>query len=398
MKNTWRFNGNEKKYLDEVISGNMISSTSGNMNQRFEKAFAEYADLDYAITFNSGTSTLHAALHACEVHAGDEVIIPPLTVISNADVVFAQHAIPVFCDVDENTWNMSAEVAERLITKRTKAIMPVSLYGLSADLEAFEKIGKKYGIPIINDAAEAFGATCNGKNINQQADITSYSLENSKHITTGDGGIVVTNNEELAIKMRKFGSLSYGAMKAGDGRIRLNKSVFQNPSYSRHDDIGLNYRMPEVAAAIGLAQLERIEYFISKRIESAAAHRRAIEKCDWLIEQMTPNNYRHTQWTFVVKIKRDDINWLEFKKRFEEFGGDGPFGCWKITYQEQLFTNRAFERLNPSQYKEISYEAGICPIAEKIQPRLLQFSTNQGTDKEIQDQVNALQKTITSFE
>ena len=99
MKNTWRFNGNEKNYLDEVISGNMISSTSGNMNQRFEKAFAEYAQVDYAITFNSGTSTLHAALHACEVHAQDEVIIPPLTVISNADVVFAQHAIPVFCDV-----------------------------------------------------------------------------------------------------------------------------------------------------------------------------------------------------------------------------------------------------------------------------------------------------------
>ena len=107
MKNTWRFNGNEKRYLDEVISGNMISSTSGNMNQRFEKAFAEYAKVDYAVTFNSGTSTLHAALHACEVHAKDEVIIPPLTVISNADVVFAQHAVPVFCDVDEDTWNMS---------------------------------------------------------------------------------------------------------------------------------------------------------------------------------------------------------------------------------------------------------------------------------------------------
>ena len=207
MKNTWRFNGNEKKYLDEVISGNMISSTSGNMNQRFEKAFAEYAEVKYAVTFNSGTSTLHAALHACEVHAGDEVIIPPLTVISNADVVFAQHAIPVFCDVDQDTWNMSPEKAEALITAKTKAIMPVSIYGLSADLEAFEKISKKYGIPIINDAAEAFGATCNGKNMNRHADITSYSLENSKHITTGDGGIVVTNDEEMAIKMKNLDPL-----------------------------------------------------------------------------------------------------------------------------------------------------------------------------------------------
>ena len=117
--------------------------------------------------------------------------------------------------------------------------------------------------------------------MNRHADITSYSLENSKHITTGDGGIVVTNNEEMAIKMRKFGSLSYGAMKAGDGRIRLNKSVFQNPEYSRHDDIGLNYRMPEVAAAIGLAQLERIDYFIEKRVESQDAQRYYYE-CTWL--------------------------------------------------------------------------------------------------------------------
>ena len=398
MKNTWRFNGNEKKYLDEVISGNMISSTSGNMNQRFEKAFAEYAEVKYAVTFNSGTSTLHAALHACEVHAGDEVIIPPLTVISNADVVFAQHAIPVFCDVDQDTWNMSPEKAEALITEKTKAIMPVSLYGLSADLEAFEKISKKYGIPIINDAAEAFGATCNGKNMNRHADITSYSLENSKHITTGDGGIVVTNDEEMAIKMRKFGSLSYGAMKAGDGRIRLNKSVFQNPEYSRHDDIGLNYRMPEVAAAIGLAQLERIEYFIDKRIESAKRHRNAIENCQWLKEQVTPIGYKHTQWTFVAKIERDDIGWMEFKKRFEEFGGDGPFGCWKITYKEDLFTNKAYNRLNPSIYEALEYQDGICPNAERIQPKLLQFSTNQGSDEEIESQILALGKTIKSFE
>ena len=398
MKNTWRFNGNEKKYLDEVISGNMISSTSGNMNQRFEKAFAEYAEVKYAVTFNSGTSTLHAALHACEVHAGDEVIIPPLTVISNADVVFAQHAIPVFCDVDQDTWNMSPEKAEALITAKTKAIMPVSLYGLSADLEAFEKISQKYGIPIINDAAEAFGATCNGKNMNRHADITSYSLENSKHITTGDGGIVVTNDEEMAIKMRKFGSLSYGAMKAGDGRIRLNKSVFQNPEYSRHDDIGLNYRMPEVAAAIGLAQLERIEYFIDKRIESAKRHRNAIENCQWLKEQVTPIGYKHTQWTFVAKIERDDIGWMEFKKRFEEFGGDGPFGCWKITYKEDLFTNKAYNRLNPSIYEALEYQDGICPNAERIQPKLLQFSTNQGSDEEIESQILALGKTIKSFE
>lgn len=398
MKNTWRFNGNEKKYLEEVISGDLISSTSGNMNQRFESAFAKYAGVNYAVTFNSGTSTLHAALHAAEVHAGDEVIIPPLTVISNVDVVFAQHGVPVFCDVDPDTWNMSPEKAEALITDRTKAIMPVSLYGLSADMEKFKELGRKYNIPIINDAAEAFGAICNNKNMNLLADVTSYSLENSKHITTGDGGIVVTDNEELAIKMRKFGSLSYGALKAGDGRIRLNKSVFQDPSYSRHDDIGLNYRMPEVAAAVGLAQLERIDFFINKRLASAQAHRDITSKCEWLTEQKTPAGYKHTQWTFVVKIERSDVSWKSFKDRFEEFGGDGPFGCWKITYLEDLFVNRAFERLNPGIYSNLNCVEGLCPVAEELQPRLLQFSTNQGSDADIERQVNALASAIKSFE
>ena len=375
----------------------MISATSGNMNQRFEQAFCEYSNTKYAITFNSGTSTLHAALHACDVHAGDEVIVPPLTVISNVDVIFAQGAIPVFADVDPKTWNMCPKSTEEMITEKTKAIMPVSLYGLSANLPKFKKISEKYSIPIINDAAEAFGATCNNENINSFADITSYSLENSKHITTGDGGIVVTSNEEYAIKMRKFGSLSYAAMKAGDGRIRLNKSVFQNPEYSRHDDIGLNYRMPEVAAAVGLAQLERIDYFIDKRIESARAYRAVTKNCDWLTEQVIPDGYKHTQWTFVVKIEREDIDWAEFKNRFEQNGGDGPFGCWKITYQEDLFKKRAFERLNPELYKGIKYNEGLCPVAEKIQPKLLQFSTNQGTQEEIHKQTEALKKTIASF-
>lgn len=398
MKNTWRFNGNEKKYLEEVISGGMISSTSGNMNQRFEAEFAKYAGVDYAVTFNSGTSTLHAALHASEVHSGDEVIIPPLTVISNADVVFAQQGVPVFCDVDPGSWNMSPEKAEALITERTKAIMPVSLYGLSADMEKFKELGRKYNIPIINDAAEAYGATCNNTNMNLLADVTSYSLENSKHITTGDGGILVTNNEEFAIKMRKFGSLSYGALKAGDGRIRLNKSVFQNPNYSRHDDVGLNYRMPEVAAALGLAQLERIDFFINKRLENAQAYRDVTSKAGWLTEQKAPPGYKHTQWTFTVRIDRPDISWMIFKERFEEFGGDGPFGCWKITYQEDLFVNRAFERLNRDIYSNVKYNDGICPVAESIQPRLLQFSTNQGSNAEIEKQVQALANTIKSFE
>ena len=251
MKNTCRFAERELNYVREVLDSGFGSSTSGNMNNRFESAFASAVGAKYAVTFNSGTSTLHAALDAVGVGYGDEVITSPLTVISNLDVILAQNAIPVFADIDEYTFNIDPRDVESKITKKTRAIMPISLYGVSCDLDALMAIGKSHGIPVINDAAEAFGSFYKGKSIATIADITSYSTENSKHITTGDGGIVVTNDADIAERMRKFGSLGYAALKATDGRIRNNKDIIQDPSYKRHDAYGHNYRMPEVAAARG---------------------------------------------------------------------------------------------------------------------------------------------------
>ena len=156
MKNTWRFSGNEMNYLREVVDSGFGSGTSGSMNNRFEMAFSKKIGSKYAVTFNSGTSTLHAALFALDVFAGDEVIIPPLTVVSNIDVIFAQKAIPVFCDIDPDTFNIDPEDIKRKITNKTKAIMPVSIYGLSCDLDPIMKIAKENNIRVINDAAEAF--------------------------------------------------------------------------------------------------------------------------------------------------------------------------------------------------------------------------------------------------
>ena len=272
MKNTWRFGDREFHYIREVLDSGFGSGTSGGMNNRFEQAFAETVGAKYAVTFNSGTSTLHAALDAVGVGYGDEVITTPLTVISNIDVILAQNAIPVFADVDASTFNIDPADVARKITPRTKAIMPVSLFGLTCDLGPLMDLGAQHGLPIVNDAAEAFGSTYNNRPIAEIAEITSYSTENSKHITTGDGGIVVTNDQTVAEHMRKFGSLGYAALKATDGRIRNNKDIFQNPAYKRHDAYGHNYRMPEVAAALGLAQTERMEEFLRLRCEIAEAY------------------------------------------------------------------------------------------------------------------------------
>jgi perosamine synthetase len=272
------------------------------MNKRFEESFAKKVGAKYAVTFNSGTGTLHAALDAVGVEAGDEVITTPLTVISNADVIFAQNAIPVFADIDPETLNIDPKDIERKITNRTKAIMPVSLYGLSCDLDPIMQLAKKHNISVINDTAQAHMATYKDQPIGSIADITSYSLENSKHITSGDGGIVVTNNEDYAQKMRKFGSLGYGIMKSTDGRVRiLDKSVFQDPNYKRHDAFGYNYRMPEVAAAVALAQLEKIDSFIKLRIDISKMYVDVMNDCDYLVPQKTPEGYKNTSWTCAVK-------------------------------------------------------------------------------------------------
>ncbi|MDB4706131.1 DegT/DnrJ/EryC1/StrS family aminotransferase, partial [Verrucomicrobia bacterium] len=347
--------------------------------------------------FNSGTSTLHAALEALDVNAGDEVIIPPLTVISNINVVLAKNAVPVFADIDPDTFNMDPADIARKMTRKTKAIMPVALYGLSYDIEGINALAKQAGIGVINDAAEAFASKVNGKDIAQQSDITSYSTENSKHITTGDGGIVVTDNEDYAVKMRKFGSLGYAAMTSGDGRIRINKDIFQNPNYKRHDMLSLNYRMPEVAAALGLAQTERMEHFIELRQAVGKKFSDAIADVDYLVPQLTPENYTHSYWTFVCKYERDDVSWEDFRQKYVEFGGDGIYAAWALTYDEIHIANGDFKRHAPAYFDGIEYPSGLCPVAEALQPKLMQFVTNYGSAEEADPKVDALRKTIAHF-
>lgn len=398
MKNTWRFGDLEFKYLREVLDSGFGSSTSGSMNNRFEAAFAEKVGAKYAVTFNSGTSTLHAALDAVGVGYGDEVITAPLTVISNLDVILSQNAIPVFADIDPDTFNIDPEDVAQKITPRTKAIMPISLYGLSCDLDPLMELGRKHGIAVINDAAEAFGTYYKGKQISEIADITSYSTENSKHITTGDGGIVVTNDEGYASWMRKFGSLGYAALKASDGRIRNNKDIFQDPTYKRHDAYGHNYRMPEVAAALGLAQTERMDWFLDIRHRISQLYLEAAKDAPYLVPQKVPEGYNNSYWTVVFRYEREDVSWQEFRHKFIDFGGDGIYAAWALLYHETLMTSGAWKKRCPPLYEGIDFPVeGTCPNAEAVQPKIMQFVNNYGSLEEAEPKVEALRKTIAHF-
>ncbi len=396
MKNKWRFQGNEIKYINQVLKTGDLSGTIGSFNNTLETQFAKKVSQKYGVTYNSGTGTLQAALKAFDVKYGDEVITTPLTVISNLYVILAQNAVPVFADIDLDTYNILPEEIEKKITKKTKAIMPVPLFGLSCDMKKIKAISKKHKIPIILDAAESFLSTCENNPITKYADITSYSFENSKHITTGDGGIVVTNNKKYADTLRKFGSLGYASLKSNEGRIKTNKDLFQNPDYSRHDDFGYNFRMPEVAAAIGLAQNERIEKFVNLRIKIAKEYDKVIKKSDFFIPQKKIKNYRNTFWTYSARYVNKKVSWREFRRKYIEFGGDGIYAAWKLLYQEKYFTSNNWRKLCPPLYNKLKIDTK-CKNAEQVQKELMLFVTNYKTVKEAKYFANVLKKTINFY-
>ena len=273
----WRFDSRELDYIKEVLDSGFASGTSGSMNSRLENAFAKKMGAPYAITFNSGTTTLHAGLWALGVGYGDEVIVTPLTVIACMNAILYCNAIPVFADVDPDTFLMDPEDVRRKITPRTKAIMPVHLYGLTCNMTEIMKIAKEHNLGVLEDCAQCFLGTHNGQIAGTIGDVGSWSFENSKHLTTGDGGIVTCHNEELGDTIRKLNSLGFRNATAKDGRIRVDKDIFQNPKYKRHDLFGFMYRMPEVAAAMGLAQVEKMDAFVDRREKMGNMYREVIE-------------------------------------------------------------------------------------------------------------------------
>ena len=193
----WRFDESELNYVKEVLDSGFVCGTAGNMNGRLESKFAERMGLKYAVTFNSGTTTLHAALWALGVGYGDEVIVTPLTVVSCMNSILYCNAVPVFADIDPDTFLIDPEDIRRKITPRTKAIMAVHLYGEVCDMEPIMKIAREHNLGVVEDCAQCFLGTYKGQIGGTIGDIASWSFENSKHLTTGDGGILACNEEKL---------------------------------------------------------------------------------------------------------------------------------------------------------------------------------------------------------
>lgn len=298
------FNGNEKKYVLNAIETGWISS-AGKYIPAFENAFAEFCGVKYGIAVNNGTVALHLALVALGIGKGDEVIIPDFTMIASAFAVCYTGAKPVFVDANKTTWNIDIMKIEEKITDKTKAIMPVHIYGHPCDMEPIWQIAKKYNLHIIEDAAEAHGAEYYGKRCGSLGDIAAFSFFANKIATTGEGGMVLTNNDELSEKCRYYKNLCFP--RAGE-RDYI------------HNDIGFNYRMSNLQAAIGLAQVEKLNYYIKLRKKNNALYQKYLREVPGLIFQPEKEGYKNVYWMNGVVIERDKfgISRDELVRRLKE--------------------------------------------------------------------------------
>ena len=392
-----RLFGNERLYVNQVLDSEFRGSKNQGFTSRLERTFAAKFNSNFAISFINGTATMHSALEAYGIGVGDEVIVPALTMSATTFAVLQANATPIFADIDPNTFQISATSIEKLITSKTKAIITVALYGLSPDMDSIMELAKKFDLKVIEDNAECFLGEYKGKLVGSIGDCSSFSFQSTKHLTSGEGGILLTKDHDFADRVRKVQCLGYASVGASESRV--TKKDIQNPNYSRHTTMGWNYRMPELCSAVALAQLENIDHLVNRRIEVASLFTEALDDCKWLIKQTTPKECVHSYWTWVVKIARKDLSWQTFRDKFISLGGDGIYAAWKLSYLEPMFVNLNLlgreSFINPNVLK--NYSAGLCPVAEELQPKLLQFKTSYWDLEQARIQAEILRLTINYF-
>ena len=361
--------GNELKYLREVLS-NSDDVKKNPFTDRLEEAFCNKYGVKYAIAVNSGTSGLHAALVAAGVKPGDEVITTPFTVVVDSTVPVIMGAEPIFADIDPETHNIDPKSIQERITKKTKAIIPVAHDGLPYDIDEVKKIADENDIIVVEDNAQAMLAEYKGRYVGKDANITMFSFERTKHVSTGEGGMLITNDEELATKARKFAGMGFKNLSARKSDLVAGVPLeYQTPRYERNDAVGLNYRFNEFLAAIALAQFEIADERVKLRRDIAKLYTEIFTNTNFKMQKI-PEGYVSSYFTYAVESPFKKINeWSDFHKYHINNGGDDFYAAMILGYEEPIM-------------KELGYYEkckGTCPVAEEIQPKMMQFKTNYRT-------------------
>ncbi|MFV9566939.1 LegC family aminotransferase [Thermoanaerobacter mathranii] len=294
----------EKEYILKALDSNFVS-TVGPFVPEFEEKFARYLGVTSCVAVQSGTAAIHVALYEVGIKEGDEVIVPAITFVATVNPIIYCGATPVFVDIDKNTWNIDPKEIEKAITSKTKAIIPVHLYGNPCDMDEIMKIAEKYGVYVIEDATESLGAEYKGRMTGTIGHIGCFSFNGNKIITTGGGGMISTNNEKWASHIK----------------FLVNQARDASQGYF-HPEIGFNYRMTNLEAALGLAQLERLPEFIKKKRIYFEAYKKIFEGIDEIVLQKEYEGAISSAWLPSIKIncKKVDMTIPEIQNKLKERG------------------------------------------------------------------------------
>ena len=354
----------ESQYINGALKDGAISGFYGQYLSRFEAGFARYCGCDYGVTTTSGTTALHLAMLALSIGKGDEVLVSTLTNMATFFAVVYQGAIPIPVDIEEDTWNLDPDLLESKITPRTKAILVVHLFGHPVDMDPVMEVARRHNLHVIEDCAEAHGATYKGRKVGGIGDIGCFSFYANKIITTGEGGMITTNDADIAGKARSLKSLAFGA-----------SDKFM------HKDIGYNYRMTNLQAALGCAQLERIESVIDSKRRIAGFYTERLKGLDCLQLPIEKSWARNVYWMYHVALKGEaGSKRSQVMQRLQECGVETREGFIPANMQE-IFLNKGWVKLEDCpKANDVAFRSFYLPSGPSLSKEDLEYVSTSLTE------------------
>ncbi len=351
------FMGDEEiKAVTDVLKSGTIAQ--GPKVKEFEQRFAEFIGIKNAVAVNSGTAALHCSLYAAGINKDDEVITVPLTFIATANVILMQGAKPVFVDVEDETFNIDPTKIEEKITKKTKAIIPIDIYGHPYDYDKVKTIADKYGLKIIEDACQAVGAEYKGKKCGTLGDISAFSFYATKNLTTGEGGMITTNNDKFAELARRFRHHGQSEQKRYE-----------------YYGLGYNYRMTDICAAIGIEQMKKIQQINSTRINNAAYLSKSLKKINGITIPTIKKGCKHVFHLYTIKV---EDNFKLKRDELMEYLNKKGIGCG-IYYPVPLHLC--------AHIRKFGYKENDFPVAERLIKQVISLPVHPYVTKEQLDYI-----------
>ncbi len=369
-----RFGDEEKQALADVIDSGHLCRVFGKRAERFEREVAEYFDVAGAVAVTSGTAAIHCALAVLGIGYGDEVITSPITDMGSVIPIISLDAVPVFADVDPKTFNITAATIEKVLTDRTKAVIPVHLAGQSCVMEPIMELARERGIHVVEDCAQSYLSTWSGRQVGTIGDVGCFSMNDFKHITCGDGGFLISNDKDIISRAKLFADKGYPRT----GPVR-NSIVF-----------GLNYRITELQAAVAGVQLAKLTSIVERRRELARKLTGLLNQIDGINTPRVSDGIEHSYWFYPFTIDSSKLG-VDVETFAREVTAEGI----PVTYPYLGMPVYLFDSVREICIcgTEISYDKGLCPVAEKVLAEMMVLPCNEFmSDADAQDIASAFTK------